>query len=479
MKFWEKIFLCTLVIFEIFFVPSSIYLINSNFKLNLNTEINSGINEEQRFCSFVESNLFLFKIQKESNSYKTELDKQSIDSMINTYLNNFGKQDIYIEVIDNNNKVIFTNLSMNISDKRDELNVQLNKVKYIIRDIDEKNYLFITKKINLDNNYYKISYVKDVSSIYKNKKYLLKLLLKLNIFVCIILAAVTIALSKFIVNPINKLIKTTQKIAAGNFSERVKVISDDEIGLLSKNFNDMADVIEDKIGELKVASNDKQRFIDNLAHELRTPLTSIIGYADFLRTTKYDEETFINSLSYIYSEGKRLEKLAFKLMDLIVLRKKDFKKKSENTSELLIEIKNSLQPKLEEKDIHLEISEEDLSLLMDKELIMIMITNFIDNAIKASKIGDKIYLKAYKNSSFNIILEVKDSGIGIPEEDIPKVMEPFFMVDKSRARANNGVGLGLSLCAEIAKIHNARIDIESKVGEGTTIKVIFYRENIP
>lgn len=473
MKFWEKIFLCTLAIFEIFFVSSSIYLINSNFKLNLNTEINSGISEQKRFCSFVESNLFLFKIQKESNSYKTELDKQSIDSMISTYLNNFGKQDIYIEVIDNNNKVIFTNLSMNVSDKRGELNVQLNKVKYIIRDINEKNYLFITQKINLDNNYYKISYVKDVSSIYKNKNYLLKLLLKLNIFVCIILAAVTIALSKFIVNPINKLIKTTQKIAAGNFSERVKVISDDEIGSLSKNFNDMADVIEDKIGELKMASNDKQRFIDNLAHELRTPLTSIIGYADFLRTTKYDEETFINSLSYIYSEGKRLEKLSFKLMDLIVLRKENFLKKSENTSEFLIEIKNSLQPKLEEKNIYLEISAEDLNLLMDKELIMIMITNFIDNAIKASKIGDKIYLTAYKNSSSNIILEVKDSGIGIPEEDISKVMEPFFMVDKSRARANNGVGLGLSLCAEIAKIHDARIDIESKVGEGTIIKVIF------
>ncbi|AZV56928.1 HAMP domain-containing sensor histidine kinase [Clostridium sp. AWRP] len=473
MKFWEKIFLCTLVIFEIFFVPSSIYLINSNFKLNLNTEISSGINEEQRFCSFVQSNLFLFKIQKESNAYKTELDKQSIDSMISTYLNNFGKQDIYIEVIDNNNKVIFTNLSMNISDKREELNVNLNKVKYIIRDIDEKNYLFISKKINLDNNYYKISYVKDVSSVYENKKYLLDLLLKLNIFVCIILIVVTIALSKFIVNPINKLIKTTQKIAAGNFSERVKVISDDEIGLLSKNFNDMADVVENKINELEIVLEDKQRFIDNLAHELRTPLTSIIGYADFLRTTKYDEETFINSLSYIYSEGKRLEKLAFKLMDLIILRKKDFEMKSENVLKLLVEIKDSMQPKLEKKNIHLEISAEDLNLSMDKELMTVMITNFVDNAVKASKIGDKIYLKAYKNSSSNIILEVKDSGIGIPEEDISKVMEPFFMVDKSRARASNGVGLGLCLCVEIAKIHNARIDIESKVREGTTIKVIF------
>ncbi|WP_406541121.1 sensor histidine kinase [Clostridium ljungdahlii] len=115
------------------------------------------------------------------------------------------------------------------------------------------------------------------------------------------------------------------------------------------------------------------------------------------------------------------------------------------------------------KNIHLEILAEDLNLSMDKELMTVMITNFVDNAVKASQIGDKIYLKAYKYDASNIILEVKDSGIGIPEEDISKVMKPFFMVDKSRARASNGVGLGLSLCVEIAKVHNARIDIESKV----------------
>lgn len=260
-------------------------------------------------------------------------------------------------------------------------------------------------------------------------------------------------------------------VAGGNFSERVEIVSDDEIGLLSGNFNNMATVVDDKINQLEKISADKQRSIDNLAHELRTPLTSIIGYADFLRTTKYDEETFIDSLSYIYEEGKRLEKLAFKLMDLIFVRKEDLHE--ENLKELLIEIRNSFIPKLEEKNINLEISTENLNFLMDKDFIKILITNLVDNAIKASKIGDKIYISAYKNSESRIILEVKDMGVGIPKEDIPKVFEPFFMVDKSRSRANSGVGLGLSLCAEIAKIHDADIQIESELGEGTTIKLLF------
>lgn len=235
----------------------------------------------------------------------------------------------------------------------------------------------------------------------------------------------------------------------------------------------MASAIEDKINQLEKISADKQRFIDNLAHELRTPLTSIIGYADFLRTARYDEETLISSLSYIYEEGKRLEKLAFKLMDLIILGKEDFKMNEENIKELLIEIRNSLVPKLEEKNIRLEISAEDFSFLMDKDLIKILIVNLVDNSIKASTRGDKVWISVFKDVESKIIMEVKDLGIGIPEEDISKVFEPFFMVDKSRSRVNSGVGLGLSLCAEIAEIHNAKIEIESKLGEGTCIKIIF------
>jgi signal transduction histidine kinase len=441
--------------------------------------IDSSVSEEVRFCSSIESNLFLLRIQKASNFLDNKVDKKSIDSMISTYLNNLEEQNIYIEVIDEKDKIIFSNLKINVLSKRNELNVSENKVNYIIRDINGASYLFITKELNLDNNYYKISYVKDISNIYSNRKYMFDLLLRLNIIIAIILALVTIVISKFLVNPINRLIKSTQIIAGGNFSERVIKISDDEIGILSNKFNDMAAVVEDKINELEKISADKQRFIDNLSHELRTPLTSIIGYADFLRTTRYEEETFLNSLGYIYDEGKRLEKLAFKLMDLIILRKEDFKLQEENIDRILVDIKNSLTHKLEEKNIQLEISTEKVTFLMDKDLLKILIINIVDNSIKASKNGDKICLRVYKAMEGKIVIEVKDFGIGIPKEDLSKVFEPFFMVDKSRAKENSraGVGLGLSLCAEIAKIHEAKIEIESNQGEGTIIRVIFNRSS--
>ncbi len=134
----------------------------------------------------------------------------------------------------------------------------------------------------------------------------------------------------------------------------------------------MANVIEDKINQLQKLSEDKQRFIDNLAHELRTPLTSIIGYSDFLRTSKYDEETFLSSLTYIYEEGKRLEQLAFKLMDLILLRKENFKMKNENIKKLLLQIKNFL------------------------------ITNFVDNAKIGieSKLGKGTTIKVIFNNHY-------------------------------------------------------------------------------
>jgi signal transduction histidine kinase len=287
------------------------------------------------------------------------------------------------------------------------------------------------------------------------------------------LVIVTILLSKFLVNPINKLIKSTKTIASGEFGERVQVSSQDEIGMLSKHFNDMADVVEDKINELQRAAEDKQHFIDNLAHELRTPLTSIIGYSDYLRTNQYNEEVFIDCLTFIYDAGKRLEKLSFTLMDLIMLRKDKFEIKAEKIKLLLTGIKNDLSYKLEEKNIELEIVCEELMIAVNESLIRILIANLVDNSIKASKIGSKIYIKAYKDGKDHVILEIKDNGIGIPKEEIDKIFEPFFMIDKSRERANGGVGLGLSLCAQIAKIHNAKISVDIKLGNGTNIKVKF------
>jgi methyl-accepting chemotaxis protein len=218
MKFWEKIFICTLIIFEVFFIPSSIYLINSSFKSNLQFEINSAISEQHRFCSSIQSNLAFLRIKKISSDFGDKFTKETVNSMINTYLNNFKDKKIYLEMLDEKNKNIFNSFNMNLSKTRLELNLSPGKLKYIIRDVNQKTYLFITTKIKLENNYYKFSYIKDVSRIYNNRRYLLNVLFKLNIVIAIVLVIVMIILSKFIVVPINKLIKSTKKIAITIFN---------------------------------------------------------------------------------------------------------------------------------------------------------------------------------------------------------------------------------------------------------------------
>jgi signal transduction histidine kinase len=469
MKLWEKIFISTLLIFEIFFISSSIYLINRSFNLNLDSEINSGISEQNRLCMSLTAETYLAKMHQSTDDIQTELSKDNTDSIISTYMNYFNGEKIFINVTDKNNKEIFNNFIAKVTKTKDQINMPLNKFTYVIKDVDGNSYLFIDKTINLNDNKYNISYIKEISYVYENEKYMFNLLMKLNLFLCITLAVVMIVLSKFIIKPVNKLIKSTREISEGNFSARVKVDTQDEIGLLAKNFNNMADVIEDKIQALENVSEDKQRFIDNLAHELRTPLTSIIGYSDFLRTNRCDEETTIQALSYIYSEGKRMEMLSSKLMDLIILKKENFDMKIIGVKELLYKINIFLTPKLKAKAIDLKITSEDFSILMDKELMIILISNLIDNAAKASKNGDEICLKAYMEEV--PVIEVKDVGVGISKEDIEKIFEPFYMVDKSRDRRNNGAGLGLALCSKIAEIHNAKIQVESELGKGTTIKI--------
>lgn len=474
MRLWEKIFISTLVVFQIFFISSSIFLINRSFNLNLDSEINSALSEQSRLCLSLSTDIYLAQMYRDPKNKRNNFSKEEIDSFISTYLTYFKEDRLFINVTDNNGNKVINNFQGNIYKDKEEAKNSLDEITYVIRDVENKTYLFIDRKITLNDNDYEISYIKEISYIYANKSFMFKLLMKLNVFLSLILGVVMIILSKIITKPINRLIKSTKEISEGNFSERVSINTDDEIGLLAKNFNNMADDIEDKIRVLEEVSEDKQKFIDNLAHELRTPLTSIIGYADFLRTNKYDEKTLMMALNYIYSEGRRMERLAFKLMDLIILKKEDLNMEKVNVEELFCEISNLLIPKLKGKAINLKTISEDFSILMDKELIIILISNLIDNAAKASKSGDEICLMAYMNKE--PIIEVKDMGTGIPKEDLEKIFEPFYMIDKSRDRRNDGAGLGLALCSKIAEIHNSKIQVESELNRGIIVRLHFFTD---
>ncbi|WFD09502.1 sensor histidine kinase [Tepidibacter hydrothermalis] len=466
MKFWQKIFTYHFILFVIIFNLGGVFLIESMHSLSLDREIERGLSEHLSIYSGMKL------IGKYRMNYDEKFNKDMLSVSMRDFLKSVNDEKIRIEILDRYNNTVFSNLNFHVSKEREELkNPYVDKRKYVIRDVDDKTFLFITNLLDAGGEQLKFTYVRDVTYIYEDRKKVYYFFIKLDIIISIILALGTYILSKRITKPIDKLIDSIQIIENGNFSERVNIQSNDEIGVLSNHFNKMASVVEEKMNQLKKNIDEKQRFIDNLTHEIKTPLTSIIGYADFLRNIKYDEDAFSKGLNSIFKQGKRLETLSSKMMELIIFKRENFVMRKENIKNIVMEIKEVLKPKLKNKNIELIISGKDMEIVMEKDLIENLIINLIDNAVKASSDNSKIYLELYKNS--NPIIEVRDEGIGIKDKDLPKVFEPFYMVDKSRKKLSGSVGLGLSICNEIAKIHKAKLLIESKVNIGTNVKIIF------
>ncbi|MBU5591533.1 HAMP domain-containing histidine kinase [Clostridium sp. MSJ-4] len=470
MKFWQKIYVFSLLLFILTFNFAGVLIIEKFHNEALKREVNRCLSEHLSIYSGINLSI---PINDTLRRYSRNIssDDEILYNSINNYYKRNNDENVYIEILGENNKNIFSNINFELPENREELqSLEHNKRQYIIRDIDNNSYIFVTNPININNKIYTFTYVRNISEIYKEKKDQYIFFFNIYILVCVIFMVFMYFISNYITKPIKKLTEATKRISEGNFSEKVKVNSKDELGSLAKNFNLMAEVVDEKINELEKNNIEKQRFINNLTHELKTPLTSIIGYADLLRTTKYNEEIFIDGLNFIYKEGKSLEKLSFKLMDLILLNKEDFKLEKQSIKEITLEVKGLLIPKLNKKNINLVIKGDDFELMMECTLIRVLLSNLIDNAIQASSPNSEVHVSINKEK---YEIEIIDFGIGIAENHLDKIFEPFYIVDKARTRENNGAGLGLSICKGILDIHNGRFKVQSEVTKGTSIKLTF------
>ena len=275
-------------------------------------------------------------------------------------------------------------------------------------------------------------------------------------------------ISYFVSRPVRTLTKATQLIEEGQYDVRADVKSLDEIGDLAISFNAMAESIEQKVSTLEGYAKQQKDFVANFSHELKTPMTSIIGYADMLRSAELDEEDAFMASNFIFSEGKRLEALSLKLMDLVVLDKDEFELVRGYARRVLGHVMAVVTPMLEQHGLTLKTDIEQHQILYEKDLLLTLITNLIDNARKASEPGKTIELTGRKQEG-RYRITVTDHGIGIPEEELNRITEAFFMVDKSRSRAQHGAGLGLAIGNKIAQLHGSELHFESKVGEGTSV----------
>lgn len=476
MKFWKKIFLYSVVLFLLLFSGGGIILIEKIHNDNLQTAIESAMNMYLNTKSVMDLHIDKFLDLDINNNSSI---KNWVEVTVNGYSTNKANTNC-IELYSKDNNMIMSDFDKEIPGQRKEiLSAKSDELSFIIRTIDNRKYVFISSIIQLQNKEFKMVISKDIEDVYMQRIENYKFFILLDIMIFIILAIGMYIISKNLTSPLVKLSDISKEIAKGEYSKRVeKTNTLDEIGVLENNFNIMIDVIEDNIKELKFLNESKQRFIDSLNHEIKTPITSIIGYSDLLLKSKVTEEMRIKALSYINSEAKRLESLNSTLLKLILIREEKDEMIKINMNEVISNSVSMLSYKLEQKNIKVEMNIEDEQIYADKQLIVVLISNLMDNAIKASYENSEINIYGYIEKNNNYILKIKDYGIGIPKEDIDKVLEPFYMVDKARTRKNNGVGLGLTICSEICKIYNISINIESELNIGTEITLTFNKDGI-
>ena len=474
MKFWEKIFLYSLILFFLLFSGGGIILIEKIHSESLDTAIKSIMYKYLNVESVMYLNsdyLMDIDVNSESNM------KNWVDIIINGYsVNNVEQYNT--ELYSMENKKISSDLKEKVTGKRTEiLNAKENEKSFIIRTINNRKHAFVSSIVSLENKDFKLIISKDIQYVYTERSNNYKFFMIIDLIMLIILSAGMYIISKKLTNPLVKLSNVSKDIAKGEYNIRaVESKKNDEIGVLEHNFNLMIDVIENNIEELKYLNESKQRFIDSLNHEIKTPITSIIGYSELLLKSNVSEEIKIKSLKYINSEAKRLETLNSTLLKLTLMREENRKLGKVELKEAINNVKNILIYKMERKNIKLNIKIENIDLVQDKELLEVLLTNIIDNSIKASNVGSWIDVEGYYGNN-EYILKIKDKGIGIPQEDLDKVLEPFYMVDKARTRKNNGIGLGLSICSEICNMYNISLDIKSKLNVGTEVILIFNKEH--
>lgn len=323
----------------------------------------------------------------------------------------------------------------------------------------------------MDRNLY-LETMEDVTEVFEERAMGFQLYRQVTIVMLGVSAVVMFMICTFLTKPIRLLAKATRRMAVGDYGYRARQVSNDELGQLTQDFNSMANVLEGTIGELEDEIQAREDFIAAFAHELKTPLTAIIGYADLLRSRELDDEKHFLSANYIYTEGKRLENMSFRLLDIIVTRREQIERQPVSAEVLFRHLEDMFAGNKEQR---LQISFDAGTVYCEVNLIKSVLSNLVDNACKASQPGSMVEVSG-RVVEGGYEFWVQDYGVGIPEEELQRVTEAFYMVDKSRSRSRNGAGLGLALCVEILRIHESQLWIDSTVGEGTCMSFFLPEE---
>lgn len=340
------------------------------------------------------------------------------------------------------------------------------------------SYMDVALPINGENSSF-IVYIRDNKQTVRALNMELFLIIMESLIVGLIISIfLSFLLSKTMVTPIESLTHAAEKVANGDFSSKLETNVKDEIGVLANTFNNMANQLEETLEKQNKAEALRREFVANVSHELRTPIASIRSYAETLAdgidSGDLPRETEQDFLKVIVTESDRMTKI---VEDLLTLSRLDA-----NRARLITEPFN-INKSIE--DVYtafvLEAIKRGHNLVLDlppglpeingdRAKIEQVLINIISNAVKYTPDGGNIAISAGSGEG-KVRITVQDNGIGIPPEDMDRIFERFYRVDKARSREFGGTGLGLAIAQEIVTQHGGNISLTSKPGEGTLVTI--------
>lgn len=307
MKLRWKIFFILVTTYALSLALAAVFITEITYERSLGNEVLRGLRDQQSMYSSMEVYL--------RSSQAIAAAQFRIGDYGIPIVDMFTARGVYIGTFDNTKKLLDSSPGCVLVRKWDDRAAGQTRT-YILRHSKGHYYMLIFDHLKAADQTMPIIVARDITYLDDQRRAAYLLFARLGAAGLVLVGAAGLVISRWLVGPIEKLGTAANRIASGQYDERVTDSAHDELGELASHFNTMAKEIQQKIEELNRESQRKQAFVDNLGHELRTPLTAIIGYSDILRQMKYDEIRMMEGLEFIHSEGERMLRMADTLMRL-------------------------------------------------------------------------------------------------------------------------------------------------------------------
>lgn len=461
MKFSFKLLLWTMIVMAIALGFSGFYFVNYVFETSLEREAGQALDENSILG-------FAFETAALNVPAKYDVLQDSTVEQIASNLETSGQSASRLLRLSDEDKV--TLYASDGFEADDGLLLETSETTRTYRTIlvNDHYYIQTGSTVNALDRVLYLETLRDVSEVFSERELGFRVYRRVTVVMLCLGMVIMHLIASWLTKPIRLLTRATKRMAAGDYDYRASQISNDELGQLTHDFNRMAEALEENINKLEAEIQSREDFVGAFAHELKTPLTSIIGYADLLRSRKLDEEKSFLSANYIYTEGKRLEAMSIRLLDIMVTRHGQAQFQEVGAESLFIYLRDMFR---NHEGMEYVYSYDKAAVWAESNLIITVLINLLDNACKASEAGGRIEVLGKKEAE-GYRFTVRDYGIGIAGEELEKITQAFYMVDKSRSRSRNGAGLGLALSTEILALHKSKLEITSTLGEGTSISFL-------